>query len=486
LNKYSAQQSVFASMTPREAQLTSQLEQCQQALAAAQKENELLRQKVDLLIRRVFGSSSERLDPSQLELLLGLQGPAPAPEPEKKIVPMKPAPSREPRQRGSRLPSHLPVVEVVIDPDPVKADPQAWRCIGQEVSEQLDYEPARFMCRRTVRRKYVHRQDPDRSPVIAELPAGLLERSIATPGLLAQVAVSRFCDHLPYFRQEQIYRTRHGVDLPRQTLARWMGLAAEWLKPIYQQIRTGVMAGGYIQIDETPIEYLDPGNGKTKQGYFWTCCSPGSDVVFHWQTSRAASCLETIVPVDFSGTIQCDAYAAYSAFVKKRGAIELAGCWAHVRRKFYDALEQAPVKMGWIMRQIQSLYHIEAGLREKKAGPNLRAAVRAHQSRPIIERIGRLLTKIKLAGHYLPQSLAGGAVDYALGQWPTLTLFLTNGLLEIDNNLVYAALGINQVMPPPALCRVGLIGGVEYVHSQFHTRHNQRLSRKARSRSVGR
>ena len=123
----------------------------------------------------------------------------------------------------------------------------------------------------------------------------------------------------------------------------WRGgwsLAADWLKPIYEHIRTGVMAGGYMQVDETPIDYLEPGNGKTKQGYFWTCSRPGGDVFFQWETSRAAACLDNVIPVEFTGTLQCDGYSAYRAFANSRGeAIELAGCWAHVRRKFHEALE---------------------------------------------------------------------------------------------------------------------------------------------------
>jgi transposase len=124
--------------------------------------------------------------------------------------------------------------------------PDQWRCIGEEVSEQLDYEPARFLRRRLVRRKYVSKIDPDTAPVIAELPAMLRQRSAVAAGLLAQIIVSKFCDHLPLYRQEQSYWTRHRVWLPRQNLAHWMEVAADWLKPIYQHIRTGVMAGGYL------------------------------------------------------------------------------------------------------------------------------------------------------------------------------------------------------------------------------------------------
>ena len=413
----------------------------QAALEQSRQENLLLRQKIDLLVRRVFGSSSERLDRAQLELLLQLPvlvAPAPAVATDAKP---QISLSRSRKERAPRLPDNLPVVEEVIEPEPVKASPESWRCIGQEVSEQLDYEPARFLRRRTIRRKYVHRVALDSAPVIAPLPGCLQERGVAAPGLLAHILVSKYCDHLPLYRQEQIFGRRHGVHLPRQSLARWVALAADWLKPIYEQIRTGVMAGGYVQVDETPINYLEPGYGRARQGYLWTGSRPGGDVFFRWEISRATACLDRVIPVNFTGTLQCDGYAAYRAFANRRGtAITLAGCWAHVRRKFYEALESSPKTAGWIVRQIQNLYQVEALLREHRAGPKLRAAARAHQSRPIVERLERALVKLKASGRHLPQSPLGVAMDYALGQWRTLTVYLADGRVEIDNNLVENAI----------------------------------------------
>ena len=192
--------------------------------------------------------------------------------------------------RAPRLPENLPVIEAVIEPEPVKAQPEQWRCIGQEVSEQLDYEPARFLRRRTIRKIFVHRVKLDEASVIAPLPERLQDRSLPAPGLLAQILVAKYCDHLPLYRQEQIFARRHQVHLPRQTLARWVELAADWMQPIYEQIRTGVMAGGYAQVDETPVNYLEPGNGKTKQGYFWTAGCPKGDVFFRWESSRGTAC----------------------------------------------------------------------------------------------------------------------------------------------------------------------------------------------------
>jgi transposase len=412
-----------------------------QALELSRQENVLLRQKIDLLVRRMFGSSSEKLDRAQLELLLQMPVPAATTTPVAAVEEPKVFVSRSRKDRAPRLPDNLPVVEEVIEPEPVKASPEQWRCIGQEVSEQLDYEPARFLRRRTVRKKYVHRVRLEEAPVIARLPARLQDRSLPAPGLLAQILVAKYCDHLPLYRQEQIFARRHQVHLPRQTLARWVELAADWLQPIYEQIRTGVMAGGYVQVDETPVNYLEPGHGRTKQGYFWTAGCPKGDVFFRWETSRATACLDQVVPPTFTGTVQSDGYPAYRAFVNGRSeVITLAGCWAHVRRKFYEAGETAPQMSGWLLRQIQLLYRVEAGLRAHRAGPRLRQAMRTSHSHPIIKRLEKVLLRLKARGCYLPQSSLGQAIDYALGQWPTLTVYLNDGRVEIDNNLVENAI----------------------------------------------
>jgi transposase len=157
----------------------------------------------------------------------------------------------------------------VIEPEEVKENPEGFRCIGEEVTEMLDYRPAKFFRHQIIRRKFARRQESELAPIIAPFPESLQQRCIAGPGLLAQMIVSKFCDHIPLYRQEQIYWNRYQVWLPRQSLVRWVQLASEWLKPIYREIKDQMMSGLYIQVDETPIKYLDPGNGKTAQGYFW-------------------------------------------------------------------------------------------------------------------------------------------------------------------------------------------------------------------------
>ena len=422
----------------------AQLQRSNEELAQARREIGLLREKIDLLVRKLFGAKSEKLDPAQLLLLLqGMEEDArgKAPEPVVAEAARRSTAQSPPRERGPRLPEHLRVIEEVIIPEPVRLAPDQWRRIGEEVSDKLDYEPGRFLCRRTVRPKYVRRGVLDAVPIIAPLPDSLLERSIVAPGLLAHILVSKYCDHLPLYRQEAIYWSRHQVWLPRQTMAEWVGLAAEWLQPICDIIRQDVFGHGYVQIDETPIRYLAPGNGKTKLGYLWTCGAPRGDAIFHWETSRAATCLEKIVPADFRGTIQCDGYEAYDCFAKRRGGqIVLAGCLAHVRRKFFDAKETAPKVAVWFLQHFHNLYRLEEKLRKARAGPKLRTVARSSLSKPVMGRLHRALLRLKARHRFLPQSHLGKAIDYALNQWPSLHVMLEDGRVEIDNNLVENAI----------------------------------------------
>ena len=294
-----------------------------------------------------------------------------------------------------------------------------------------------------MRRKYARRDHPFAAPVIAPLGT-LQDRCLGAPGLIAAIIVGKYADHLPLYRQEQIFATRHGVKIPRQTMTQWMGLAADWLRPIYEHIRTGVLGGGYVQVDETPIEYLAPGHGATKLGYLWTCARPGGDTFFHWATSRAADCLEAIIPPGFRGTLQSDGYRAYAAFTRTHNlraggpAITLAGCWAHARRAIYQARESAPRTVAWLLRQIANLYQIEEKLRQQHTGPVHCQAVRAAQSAMIMRRIRLALLRIR--PRYLPQSALGKAITYILDQWSALEAFLHEGRIAIDNNRVENAI----------------------------------------------
>lgn len=412
----------------------------------------VLEQKIDALVRRLFGARSEKLDPGQLELLLGdglgkaeASGGDQVPLPEASEKPKESEGGEKARTRQARrprIPDHLPVVEEVIDPDCVKACPEAWRQIGEEVSEQLDYEPGRFLRRRLVRRTFVKRAAPEQAPVIAPLPGKLVERGIAAPGLLAHIAVSKFADHLPLHRQEQIFSARHQVDIPRQTMARWMETVADWMKPLHRRTALSIFTGGYVQADETPVRYQDPGTGKTRLGYLWTFHVPGGETLFEWRASRGSACLEEIVPREFRGTLQCDAYGAYPAFAATREGIILAGCWAHARRGFHEALPFAAADAARVLALVAGLYRIEGMLREERAGPGERLAARREHALPVLEQIHGVLSQMERSRAHLPKGKMGKAIAYALRQWETLLVYTTDGRVEIDNNLCE-----NQIRP---------------------------------------
>lgn len=224
-------------------------------------------------------------------------------------------------------------------------------------------------------------------------------------------------------------------------MARWLTLTAQWLTPLYERIQTGVMAGGYMQVDETMLEYLEPGHGQTKQGYLWTLKRPEGDAVFVWRTSRAAQCLSTIIPADFTGIIGCDGYSAYQAHAaQSHGRHRLAACWAHLRRKFDEAKEAHPRQAASVLLLIQRLYQIEKHLRDAKASSKLRQVIRQQHSHLIVQRIGALLRRWQAQHTFLPQSLMGKAITYTLTLWSHLQVYLEDGRAHIDNNQVENAI----------------------------------------------
>jgi transposase len=416
-------------------------------------ENLVLRQTIDAISRRVFGVSSEKLDPKQLEFLFAADAakkPATAaPEDHGPAAEIRDYKKRVPKTRAPRIPDHLPVQREEIIPAEVEIEPAAYRRIGEEVREQLGFKPAEFYRVQLVRPKYVRMDSPVSKPVIAPLPPSLQERCIATPGLIAEVTDNRFVCHLPYYRQEEIF-ARLGVHIHRKTLCGWTLLAADWLAIIYREIQYEHWRCPYRQIDETPIRYLKPGAGKTQLGYLWTSNIPGGSVFYHWHDGRDAAGLDALFETQdpqltdetveqLASIIQCDGYSAYPAWARDKPWIKLMGCHAHMRRKFFEATEQAPRLVAWILRQIAHLYHIESKLRETKAGPALRRAVRAAESRMIHQRLHKTITLLAKR-RILPKSKLGKAIHYALGQWPKLELFLADGRVEIDNNLVENAI----------------------------------------------
>ena len=395
-----------------------------------QTENRLLRQKLDHYIRHYFGGHrNEGLNQQQMEMLLqGLPKVIALPTPEPKPAPASRLGTPHPVRR-MLAEDKLETQEIVIEPEEVKAQPDGWKKISEERTSQLDWVAPKIIRRVFIRPRYVKAE----RFALAALPPQPVEQGMVGPGLLTQILVSKYEYHQPLYRQEKMFRQQFGVELSRKTMGCWVEQAAELLKPVYRAIREDLLAGSYLQADETPIRYLDPDvKGKSQQGYLWAYSRPGGDVVFEWQVSRAREWPEKFLK-SFRGKLQSDGYAAYESLAKERDDLILVGCWAHTRRAFHEALTESKLA-AWFVRQIGLLYGVEKELRRKKAGPRLRAAVRSWQSRPVLQRLRRAMELVRR--RTLPQGLLGQAIDYALKRWEALSQFVDDGVLEIDTNLL--------------------------------------------------
>jgi transposase len=412
-----------------------------------EQQNKLLRERVELLLRQLYGSKSERLDPGQLELLLeGAEVKKPdaadtaAPADESAADPKAPRKKRNNPLRKSM--ENLPVVEDRIVPLEVQADREAFRKIGEEVSDRLEVIPAEYFIRRTIREIYQRKDRPEQPPITPPLPTPLLEGSVLSASLLADILDKKYCQHLPFYRQEWIMRNAHGLQISRNLLCHWHDVGAQLLEPLYKLQLERLRACSYLQADETPVNYLEPGHGRAKKGYFWVLRNPTQGVVYRWQPGRAREHLESLLFDDknnqrFEGQLQCDAYAVYQSLAAVQpDSITLGGCMAHIRRKFHEALDDQPRYAAWVLKQIARLYRIERTLRNLGADFGDRRAMRQRRAKPIHRWLGRALVGLRAHPSVLPSSPFGKALDYALHQWHLHASYLENGEMEIDNNLV--------------------------------------------------
>jgi transposase len=397
-------------------------------------ENQLLRRKLDHFIRHYFGGQrNEGLSQAQLELALQglanvveLPRPTPAPGPERQ------APATHPVRRVLAE-DRLETQEVVIEPAEVQAQPEGWRKLSEERTTQLDWVAPKIIKRVIVRPRYVKAE----RFALAPLPPQPIPQGMVGPGLLAHILISKYEDHLPLFRQAKMFARQYGVALNRKTMGSWVEQIAALLQPVYRVIREDLVAGAYLQADETPIRYLDPDvKGKSQQGYLWVYSRPGGEVLFEWRISRGRAGPEEFLQ-HFNGKLQTDGYAAYESLAKARAGLTLVGCWAHARRGFHEALNETKLA-AWFIRQIGLLYRVERELRRHQAGPALRQAVRASQSQPVLDRLRRAMARVR--ERTLPAGLLGQAIDYALKRWPALTEYVADGHLEVDNNLIENAI----------------------------------------------
>jgi transposase len=402
-------------------------------------ENQLLRERIDQILRQLFGSKSEALDPAQLELLLNpdaakeVEAAAPAdPGPAAEVVPAKKRSPNKPRDL-----SHLEVRETVLIHDDVKLNPAAFRELERIVTDRFDFQPSHIFIERTVRVVHVAIDQLDAAPIKPPAPPSI--GLGATPRMVAHVMEAKYCHHRPHYRTQGIFQVRHGVDIPRHTLCHWDKVVADTIEPLYKLLHLDLLQSGYLQADETPIRYLDPGKGKCSTGYLWVIHAPRNgikgDILYQWHPSRKAACLDDLLR-DFTGFLQTDAYAGYDSWASDKTDIERLSCWAHARRKFHEAFKAGQTLAAGVLAAIQRLYQVEAALRPHRDNPVERLRLRQEQAAPVLATLKADLVTLRQRPEVLPKSLLGKAIDYTLTLWDRLNVYLHHGHLEIDSNWI--------------------------------------------------
>lgn len=393
-----------------------------------------LQYQYEQLKRMIFGSKSERFlaeeDKSQLKLDFGETiREKPVEEKQTEEVTYK----RKKKAKGKKavrvpLPSHLPREKHILEPADKKEGDQK---IGETITEILEYQEAKLYVKSYHRPKYA---TPGKDGVkVAELPSLPIPRGNAGPGLLTYLAISKFIDHLPFYRQRQILK-RYGLDIAESTINDWFSATCRLLEPLYDRLHYSVLGTDYLMADETPISVLTGAKpGSTHKGYHWVYYSPLNKLVyFDYRRGRGRDGPEAILE-NYKGALQTDGYIVYDPFGQKHGITMLA-CMAHARRKFEHGLESDPDRAGYVLKQMQALYKIERTAREQQMSFADRKALRQKESTPILNELHNYL-KTQLR-EVLPKSNMGKAIAYTLNLWPRLERYIEDGRYEIDNNLV--------------------------------------------------
>lgn len=387
-----------------------------------------------LLKRMIFGVKSERyvtpIDPSQLDLELGItKQESPEKETETLTYSRKKGNGKEvlPHSRLP-IPEHLPRVEVVIEPDGVLPGSKK---IGEAITEILEYEPGKFFVMKFVRPKYLLPEEG--GIIIGELPSLPIPRGNPGAGLLSHILVSKFVDHLPFYRQKQQFK-RQGVDIAESTINDWFSSVCKLLMPLYERFGEIVKQSGYLMVDETPIPVLTEDKpGSTHKGYHWVYYDPLNKLVFFdYQKGRSREGPEIFLE-NFKGAIQADGYVGYDSFDKKDN-ITLLGCMAHARRKFEQALDNDAERADYALKIFQTLYQTEREARENSLSFEQRKELRLEKSAPVLKEFEKWLQTelVKV----LPKSVIGKAIAYTLSLWKRLIRYIDDGKYEIDNNMV--------------------------------------------------
>ena len=418
----------------------SEKETLQSAISSLQITTAALRHELDQLKKMIFGSRHERFVPNApatlqltLDIMVDVIAESAATETvTKEITVAKSAPAKINHPGRSPLPDHLRREETTIEPEMI---PEGSKRIGEEITEELEYVPGELFVKKYVRPKYAVAVNEDGSTqiVIAPMPVRPIDKAIAGPGLLAQVVIDKYVDHLPLYRQMQRFE-RAGVKLAYATITDWISATCKLLAPLYEALKAEVLQSGYLHADETPIKVLDSEKkGTTHRGYFWVYNhSPGKLVFFDYQEGRGEEAPQGILK-DYKGYLQTDGYAVYESFGQREG-ITLLHCLAHARRYFVEAQNNDAVRAEYALECIQQLYAIERNCKEQGLTYEQRKEVRRTEAAPVLEQLGRWMKE--QYKETFPKSPIGKALAYNIERWERLCLYTTNGMLCIDNNPV--------------------------------------------------
>jgi transposase len=391
------------------------------------------------LKRQLFGRKSEKLNPAQKLLFENLYN-----EVQAKIEQQKQQPQSEPVQKKKNanhngrkpFPSDLPVQEIPIEPQeselicPDCKEPKV--CIGSEKTEKVEYIPASFYIKRYVRHKYACKKCQGNIS-IGQLPPMVIDKGIAGEGLLAHIITSKYTDHLPLNRLENIFQ-RHGIKLNVSTMCDSVGRCAEVLEPLVKKMHENIIKSDKIHSDDTSIQVKsNKKKGETYTGYLWVYIDDAGNVVFDFTPTRGRQ-----GPIDFlkgfEGLLHADAYSGYDELFRRNKSIIEIGCNAHSRRKFENALDDAdPVGAANVVALYGKLYEIEKFAKENKYDSTQLLQLRQEKSKPVLAQIKKIVDDYKIKA--LPKSLMGKAVTYAINQWDALARYADNPLADIDNNL---------------------------------------------------
>jgi transposase len=390
-----------------------------------------------------YGPGSETLSNLQLELLdlePGVSNAEVAAESEREALLCSPDEKKERRKHPGRqtLPAHLPRVEKI-----VVCTPEQCKCgncgadktvIGYEVSEVLDVKPAEYFVQVTKREKRACKQCEEQGVSTAPLPVRIIEKSLVSDGIIIDTVVRKYADHNPLYRQSVILLRDAGIDIGRATQCGWVMTVGEMLMPVVGVMRRELLAGSYIQADETPVDVqMHDRRGKNHQSYLWQYGTPGAGTVFDFRMGRGREGPARFLD-KFAGMLQTDGYAAYDRGVGSSKMVH-AACWSHARRQFVDAikLNKQDAASISIVELMDKLFAIDARARDEKMDHAARHDLRQQEAPPLLEKIREQI--LAMSRNVLPKSAAGKACSYTLTLWKRLECFLDYPELELSNNL---------------------------------------------------